>query len=540
MPSAVVSLTHPGTLEITSTLAADILQNIPGAELIGATDEAPIVRVPWDQQTVEALTAIRAPHIPAIARPEYGYVWSGFDQFGGPMQHQYRMAGFLASHKRGFCLGEPGTAKTSSAVWAADFLIRLGAVTRVLVVCPVTLMQTAWVKEINTCTPHHTVEILHGAKLKRLQALGRSARFDIINFDGVEVIADELKSAAYDLVIIDESTAYKNINQRFHALYPIAKASNRLWLLTGTPTPQSPEDAYGQIKMIYGKSWEWSKEKWKYATMQQISPFKWIPKKDAAATVRVHMQPAVFVSKREAMPYMPPIMHMYRKVALSTEQVRLIKKLKQDSLAATACGVEITAAHAAALQSKIIQIASGAVYTGEDKTVVTVDNAARLSELLDIVQQTRSREYKDGTANNKVIVFVAFKHTAAVVAAYLSAAGFAVATLTGDSTVKQRQDAIHKVQDTPEIEVLVAISDIAAHGITLTAATTTVWFSPITRAENYNQANNRMDRPGQKQHMEVIHLYAHDAENMMYNSLSNKLATQVDILSGYKQLVDYL
>jgi SNF2 family DNA or RNA helicase len=540
MPSVTVSQTHIGTLEITSTLAADIMQRVVGAELIGATDEAPIVRVPWDQQTVEILAELRAPHVPAIARPEYGYNWQGFDEHGGPMKHQYRMAGFLASHKRGFCLGEPGTAKTASAVWAADFLIRIGAVRRVLIVCPVTLMHDAWVKELKRCTPKHTVDVLHGTKLKRIQALQRGARFSIINFDGVEIIADELKDAAYDLVIIDESTAYKNINQRFHALYPIAKDSNRLWLLTGTPTPQSPEDAYGQIKMVYGKAWAWSKEKWKYATMQQLTQFKWVPKKDAAVVVREHMQPAVFVSKREAMPYMPPIMHMHRKVALSTEQARLIKKLKTNSLAATACGMEITAVHAAALQSKIIQIASGAVYTGADKDVVEIDNKARLSELHDIVQQTRSRDYNDGTANNKVIIFVAFKHTAAVVTEYLRSVGFSVGMLTGDSSVKQRSDVISKLQSTSDLDVGVFISDVAAHGITLTAASTTVWFSPITKAELYNQANNRMDRPGQKQHMEVIHLYAHDAENMMYNSLSKKLADQLDILSGYKQLVDSL
>jgi superfamily II DNA/RNA helicase len=273
-------------------------------------------------------------------------------------------------------------------------------------------------------------------------------------------------------------------------------------------------------------------------TMDQHAQFRWSPKKGAADIIREHMQPAIYVSKREAMPDMPPIMMTQREVDLSYQQKKLIKELKKNYIS-TVGEAGITAVHAAALKLKIVQIASGSVYDDLGQEV-HLDNASRDAELLDIVRQVRAREFKDGTANNKVVVFCAFKHTVHRVVAFLVSNGVRAAALTGDNSTKQRDTVIDALQKGTELEVLVAIADIAAHGLTFTAASTTVWYSPVTKAELYIQANNRMDRPGQKQHMEITRIYACEAEKIMYNGLSDKVTGQSDVLSGYKQLVESL
>lgn len=443
----------------------------------------------------------------------------------------------LRRNNRVFCTGNTG--KTATTTWAADFLIGSGAAKSMLVVCPKSLMNVAWRDELNKICPARTVSVITGDKAKRIALVNKKADVDIINFDGVEIVYDQLKARKYDIVVVDESTAYKNESTtRWMWLRALVKDVPRLWLLTGTPCPQSPEDAHGQIRLMYGEKWAVSKGKWKEMTMTQVGPFRWIPKKEAPELIRTHMQPAIYVSKRDAMPNMPPIMLTQREVELSSQQQKLIKSLKKD-LMATVGAAGITAVHAAALRLKIVQIASGSVYDDE-REVIELDNSSRDSELVSIVQQVRAREFNDGTANNKLVVFCAFKHTVNRVVEMLSAKGIRAVALTGDNTPKQRDAAITALQKGTEVEVLVAIADIAAHGLTFTAASTTVWYSPVTKAELYIQANNRMDRPGQKQHMEITRLYACEAEKLMYNTLSDKLTGQSDVLSGYAQLVESL
>lgn len=534
-PRARVPEDDPGYMHITSTLANDILLRIPSGVIIGATDAGPTMRIEWTQDNIEVLTGLRAPYVPLMADARQGYSWEGFDS---PMPHQYRMTGFLASHTRGFCLAEPGTGKTACATWAADFLVKIQKAKRVLVVCPTTLQRGAWEGELKRICPKQKAVVVTGVKAKRVDILKTPHVFAVINYDGVETCYDQLVINKYDIIVIDESTAYKNINRRWSFMRPLADAAKYVWMLTGTPTPQSPEDAYGQVKLMH-PSWKVTKTAWKYSVMDQVTQYRWQPKKTAARTVQDAMQPAIFVSKKEALPDMPPVMLTQREVALSTDQLKLIKQLKKDNLATMACGATVTAVHAAVLMSKIVQIASGSVYDEHDN-VVQIDNSARDAELLDIITQTRAREQNDGTANNKVIVFCAFKHTIARVTALLVGQGIRAESLTGDNTVPQRQAVFDRVQRTNETEVLIAIPDIAAHGLTLTAATTTVWYSPITKAELYSQANSRMDRPGQKQHMEIIRLYGCEPEKLMYNNLSNKQTAQTDVLSGYSQLVHSL
>jgi len=88
--------------------------------------------------------------------------------------------------------------------------------------------------------------------------------------------------------------------------------------------------------------------------------------------------------------------------------------------------------------------------------------------------------------------------------------------------------------------VIVAIPDVAAHGLTLTAASTTVWFTPVASAEKFVQACNRTDRPGQKYPMQIVEFYGTDAEKVMYDRLDEREQHQKDVLSDYAEIVSFL
>ena len=101
----------------------------------------------------------------AVPSPiESRYDWTGQYQ---PFEHQKSTAGFLTLHKRGFCFNEQGTGKTASAIWASDYLIDKGYINRVLVICPLSIMDSAWRADLFTFAMHRSVDVAYGSAPKR-------------------------------------------------------------------------------------------------------------------------------------------------------------------------------------------------------------------------------------------------------------------------------------------------------------------------------------------------------------------------------------
>jgi superfamily II DNA or RNA helicase len=436
-----------------------------------------------------------------------------------------------------FCTGNTG--KTISVVWALDYLIRAGRIKRALVVAPLSLLEDTWQREFTNGAPHMTTAVLHGtaAKRKKLAAMGHQVH--IINYDGIETVYDQLVANKYDVVVYDESTNIKNINRRWKFCRGVSADAAWVWMLTATPTAQSPTDAYGQCRMLLGTGFPYTQQAWKETTMRQATQFKWVSRPEATQKVNEWMQPAIYVRKRDVMQDLPAVMKYRRKVNLSSQQTQMLDELKRKASIALDDGGTVTAVHGAALAQKVCQIASGCVYD-DNHAVVVLDNAPRLAELYNIVETTRARHDPSCAPNNKVIVFCAFKHTVNVVAQALRDKGWDVAVVTGDTPSALRTQSFSAFQRTVTHDVLVATPDVAAHGLTLTAATTTVWFTPHTRAELYQQANNRTDRPGQKFPMEIHELYGSPAEKVLYDRLDDRASEMHMTLQAYKQLVHSL
>jgi SNF2 family DNA or RNA helicase len=493
-----------------------------------------MIEVAVNQQYAEMLADLRAPHFPPMIT-EYDWLAS-FD----PFPHQYKMAGLMSSHKRFFCLADPGTGKTVSVVWAFDYLKSIGRVKKILIVAPLSLLEDTWAKEFRNGMPHGKYVILHGNAAKRKQLAKQPHDIAIINYDGVEIVYDELAANKYDLIVFDESTMLKNINRRWKFNAALAKHAEWVWALTGTPTAQAPTDAYGQCKLLLNESFTYSEGAWKDAVMRQLTKFKWVPKPEAAQIVQHWMQPSIYIRKRDVLKDLPPLTRNRRKVEVSPEQKKMLDTLRKDAMAVSASGSMITAVHAAALNLKLLQCASGSVYD-ETGGVVELDNTPRITELLAVIKETRQLEdFEDDRPNNKVLVLCMFKHTVASVLLALKAAGFDAVSVTGDTPIGQRNAIFSAFQNTRGTEVIVAIPDVLAHGLTLTAASTTVWFTPITSAEKFTQAANRTDRPGQKYPMQMVELYGTEAEKLLYNRLDEREQHQKDVLSAYDEIVSFL
>ncbi len=163
-----------------------------------------------------------------------------------PFDHQKATAEFLISNRKSFCFNEQGTGKTASVIWAVDYLMKVGVVSRVLIVCPLSVMKAAWQEDLFKFALHRTVAIAHGGRERRKEIINSDAEFVIINFDGVEIVKKEIMAGGFDLIVVDEASAYKNAQtERWKDLRDLTKVIKGLWMLTGTPAAQSPVDAYG-------------------------------------------------------------------------------------------------------------------------------------------------------------------------------------------------------------------------------------------------------------------------------------------------------
>ncbi|MGL5248306.1 MAG: helicase-related protein [Brooklawnia sp.] len=339
-------------------------------------------------------------------------------------------------------------------------------------------------------------------------------------------------------VLTHNCTAYKKYGtRRWKFLRPLAEKTPFLWMLTGTPAVQYPLDAFGQVKLMY-QHWDMSETRFKMATMVQINKYRWVPLDDSQDTIYAVMQPAIKVAKRDVLKDLPPVMHSTRDVEMTAEQKAAMKELRKQAIAEVGNST-ITAVHAAAMRVKLVQIASGVVYD-DNRNEVQVDYKDRFDELCEIVTQVRDEAPKTGPIGGKFIVLAAFTHTVERLAKDLAAAGLRVAMLHGGVSLSRRTEIVRQFQETRDIDGVIAIPDVMSHGLTLTAANTTVWFTPIDKAEVALQANNRMDRPGQIQHMHIIRLCGCEAERVMYDAMDRRFDYHTDLVSRYKDFVDAL
>jgi SNF2 family DNA or RNA helicase len=136
-----------------------------------------------------------------------------------------------------------------------------------------------------------------------------------------------------------------------------------------------------------------------------------------------------------------------------------------------------------------------------------------------------------------VLVFVPFKHAIDLVAQKLTADGVTNEIIRGDVPVNKRTDIFKRFQETPEPKVLIIQPQSAAHGVTLTAANTVVWWGPTASLETYAQANARVHRAGQRHPSTVVQLAGAAVEHHVYKLLDNKIDVHAKIIDLYDDLL---
>jgi SNF2 family DNA or RNA helicase len=394
--------------------------------------------------------------------------------------------------------------------------MNLGLVKRVLVICPLSCVEEVWVKEIFGINPSRIVHALTGPNKARKALLKQPSHWVITNHDAcTHLMADLIDpSTGFDLVVADEATAFKTESaSRTRGFKKIVQGKN-FWLLTGTPTPQNPTDAYMLCKLINPKAPQ-TMARFQNETMYRLDQYTWLPKHDAVKTVAKYMTPSIRFDKKDCLD-MPPVTFEVRKVPLTKEQTEAIKDLRTQWVF-EAKGDRVVADRAAVRLSKVLQIGQGCVIG--DAGVIELDVGPRIQTVLDLIAESES----------KTIVFASFRASLERLEKELSK-HYGVGVVHGDVSSSERSKVFDAFKTDPKCRVLLAHPATTSHGLTLTSASTTIWFGPYQKFEAFEQANERMNRPGQKHDMRIIGLEGMTEEKLVFNAARKAGDTQADLM----------
>jgi SNF2 family DNA or RNA helicase len=257
--------------------------------------------------------------------------------------------------------------------------------------------------------------------------------------------------------------------------------------------------------------------------MMKIGQYKWLPRTTSIETVQHILQPSVRYTRDECFD-LPDTVVQHRRVELTPDQRKHYDRMMRH-LVSEVQGSEatITAVNEAVKMQKLVQIACGVAYDDDGRNV-ELDCSPRVSLVSEIIEE----------AGQKVIIFVPLTGTLNMLERELGKK-WSVAVVNGAVSASERNTIFRNFQEAKDPHVLIAHPATMAHGLTLTAASTVIWYGPITSNEQYVQANGRVERIGKRHVSNVIHIEATDLEARIYDRLKGKQKLQGLLLDLIQQ-----
>lgn len=442
------------------------------------------------------------------------------------MKHQVLSLKHRAQNPKVFDTSDTGTGKTGVCIWDYDAKRKARKAKKALVLCTRTLMKAAWGTDIHKFAPHLTYVISTAGKHDKCFA--QDADIYITNHDAVKWLAQQPPQffAQFDYLVIDESTAYKHAtSQRSKATASITKYFRYITLLTATPNGNTITDVWHQAYLLdQGKRLGRSFYKFRdsVCSPKQVgrdpNAVKWEDKPGAEEAVFGMLQDIVIRHKRDDCLDLPQNVQYSMPYELTPKQKAAYDHLERTQILALQKEKKVTAVSASAVATKLLQIASGAVYTETGDNYAKIDDG-RYEFVLDLVAE-----------RPHALVFFNWRHQRDGLAAEATKRKLRFGVMDGNSSDAERADLVVRYQ-AGLLDVLFAHPATAGHGLTLTRGSSTIWVSPTYDLERFVQGSGRQNRIGQKNKTENIVIVAQDTiEEKVYEKLLDKDARMTSLL----------
>lgn len=455
------------------------------------------------------------------------------------------MAGNKSGGKGFGLLYEMGCGKTLTAIAIMGALYENGKIQKVLVVCPSTILPV-WKQELgNMAEFPYICGLLNGStrhkRIRQHEELGRLAdmdpenplRVEVINYEEVfrEGIYEMLLRWEPDMVILDEGHRIKShTSKTAKACYDLGDQAKYRLLLTGTPMTNSITDVYGIMRFtdqnVFGSNFYAFRNR--YCVMGGYQSKQVIATKNQEECTEKLCSRSLRVTKADALD-LPEETTETRYVQLSKEERKIYEDLRRNSLAELEAG-EVTATIVITKMLRLSQVASGFIKLDEEETVRQIGHS-KLDVLREVLEELTG-------AGQKVVVFARFTAEIRAICKVCEEMRLKYVMIDGSVKKEVRGDIQDQFQNDPDTMVFVGQLTAAGEGITLHAASYTVFFSTSYSYKDFSQAKARIHRKGQTRPCTHIALVSEGTiDEQVYEALSRKEDLAGNIIDRWREIM---
>ena len=450
-----------------------------------------------------------------------------------PYAYQRRAIDFVKETPYCALFLEMGLGKTVSTLTAFAELLDDCEVATMLVVAPKKVAEATWGDECAKWAHLQglRVSVILGTEKQRLAAVKRPAEVYVTSRDLIAWLVARLGGAwPYDLLVLDELTSFKsNKAERFRAVRMVRPKCRRVVGLTGTPTPNGLKDLWAQVYCLdmgerLGRTVTGFRGRWFNSYGKGGITYRLDPKKGAEGEILARIADITLTMQAKDYLDLPPLIEQDVVVDLSPTVRKRYDTFERERVMEFRREMEgkpqqVVAGSAAALMSKLMQFAAGAVYDEAGEAVEV--HAEKLERLAELIEEA---------AGEHVLMFYQFKHDVPRIMAKLK--GLRVRKYEGADDLR--------AWNAGDVDVMLAHPASTAYGLNMQAGGhVIVWFGTGFNAELYTQAVARLYRQGQRHTTRVFRLVVRGTvDEDASRAVKNKLDSQTAVLTALKERMD--
>ncbi len=452
-----------------------------------------------------------------------------------PFEHQKRAFEFVMhrfeNDSGAALLVEMGCGKSLISVAVAGALFNERRIRNLLIVCPLSICGV-WEEEFSKFADFdYNLKILKGSLEKKIETLysleGRALQIVVVNYESVWRIERQIKNWHPDMIICDESHKIKSHNiAASKSIHKLGEKTMYRLILAGTAITNKAIDIFSQYKFleprIFGKSFYTFRNH--YFNLVGYGNHTPVLKESMKDELKNKIHSIAFVAKKSECLDLPETTEIIRKVELEPYAMNTYKHLVRDSFAELK-NSEITVTNVLTKILRLSQLTGGFLGDDEGKKVHQISKA-KLNALDDIIDDVTS-------SGKKLVIMARFIPEIAAIKKLLIDKGLRFSIITGE--IKNRADEIAKFQNDTDVLVFIGQIATAGLGITLTAASTMVFYSLDYSMSNFEQAKARIHRTGQKENCTYIYLIASNTvDEKIMKALKNKVNLAKSLIDDYR------
>ena len=452
-----------------------------------------------------------------------------------PFEHQKRAFEFVMhrfeNDSGAALLVEMGCGKSLISVAVAGALFGEEKARKLLIVCPLSICGV-WEEEFSKFADFdYNLKILKGSLEKKIETLysleGRALQIAVVNYESVWRLESQVKKWYPDMIICDESHKIKSHNiAASRSLHKLGEKSKYRLILTGTAITNKAIDIFSQYKFlessIFGKSFYTFRNH--YFDLVGFGNHTPILKESMKNELKNKIHSIAFVVKKSECLDLPETTDIVRYVELEPYAMNTYKHLVRDSFAELQ-NSEVTVTNVLTKILRLSQLTGGFLGDDDGKKIYQISKA-KLNALEDIIDEVTA-------SGKKLVVMARFIPEIEAIKKLLVDKGLRFSIITGE--IKNRADEIAKFQNDTDVLVFIGQIATAGLGITLTAASTMVFYSLDYSMSNFEQAKARIHRTGQKENCTYIYLIASNTvDEKILKALKNKVNLAKNLIDDYK------